>query len=78
MPRPLYVIAREIASDPAYQPCAWCAAPYVFAMQTMTTIHENYGQDSGDYIVRCALENLKQWRGDTARRVKAELRGMLK
>ena len=77
-PRPLYVIAREIVRDPACSPTILrTAEPYVGAMMTMISIDEKYGADPGDMIVRYALDNLKQWRGETARRVKAELRSML-
>lgn len=75
MTRPLHVIAREIKSDwvkPNYG-----AVPYLRAMATMNEIDENYGYDSGDSIVRYFLSNATTWRGDTARRVKAELKAML-
>jgi hypothetical protein len=75
--RPLYVIAREIIKDPAAKSSLWCAEPYLGAMLVMTSIDEHYGADSGSDIVRYALVNLKQYRGDTARRIKAELRAML-
>jgi hypothetical protein len=76
-PRPLYVIAREIIKDPASKGSLWCAEPYLSAMLVMKSIDESVGADPGRSIVLYALDNLKQWRGETARRVKAELRSML-
>lgn len=73
--RPLYVIAREIREDwvnPNY-----AALPYLTAMRSLDRVTEKYGYDSGFHIVMYFLSNASTWRGDTARRVKAELRGMV-
>jgi hypothetical protein len=75
--RPLYVIAGEIIADPASKSQMWKAGPYVQAMAQLDRITESYGYDSADGIVRYALSNLTGWRGETARRVKAELKAML-
>lgn len=77
-PRTLATIAREIASDPAYNACRWCAEPYRSAMATLDSLADNYGADDARSIVVYLLSNLAQWRGDTARRIKAELKAMLK
>lgn len=76
--RSLAQIAAEIKADPAYARTAWCAGPYVDAMYCLTSIDDRLGYDSGRSIVLYALSNLQQWRGDTARRIKAELKTMLK
>ena len=76
--RTLSTIAREIASDPAYAPCRWCAEPYRSAMATLDSLADSYGADDARSIVVYLLSNLAQWRGDTARRIKAELKEMLK
>lgn len=73
--RSLRVIAREIESD--WHPVHPTAAPYVDAMRDLEKVTDNYGADTGSYIVAYFLENARTWRGDTARRIKAELRGML-
>lgn len=75
--RPLYEIAAEIVSDPKSQSQMWKAGPYVQAMASLDKITEQYGYDSADSVVRYALGNLTGWRGETAKRVKAELREML-
>ncbi len=77
-PRTLATIAREIASDPAYSVCRWCAEPYRRAMATLDALADSYGADDARSIVLYLLANLGQWRGYTARRIKAELKGMLK
>lgn len=75
--RPLYEIAGEIMSDPAAQSQMWKAEPYLSAMSQLDKITDDCGYDSADSIVRYALSNLTGWRGDNARRIKAELKEML-
>jgi hypothetical protein len=78
--RSLRVIAQEIEDDYASKgkPVHPYAKPYVDAMFFLNTMDDMYYADSADSIVRYALSNLSSWRGDTARRIKAELKGMLK
>jgi hypothetical protein len=47
-------------------------------MQTLNSVNDNYGMDSGRSIVNYFLANAGTWRGETARRVKAELKAMVK
>lgn len=77
-PRTLDTIAREIARDPAYSACRWCAEPYRAAMASMASMADAYGMDSARSVVLYFLSNAAQWRGETARRIKAELKAMLK
>ena len=72
--RPLHAIANEIARDWAKP--YFGAVPYLGAMRTLGGIDEDYGYDSGRSIVLYFLANAGTWRGDTARRVKAELKAM--
>ena len=74
--RPLYEIAREIRRD--WKKVYFGAVPYLDAMQTLNSITDNYYQDSGKSIVLYFLCNAGTWRGDTARRVKAELKAISK
>lgn len=55
----------------------YAAVPYLQAMRTLDTIDGDYGQDSAREIVARFLGNAGSWRGETAKRVKAELKGML-
>ena len=79
MSRSLHVIAAEIEADYASRgkPVHPYAEPYVTAMRSLGSITENYYADSGETIVLYALSNLTTWRGETARRIKAELKSML-
>jgi hypothetical protein len=53
------------------------AHPYVHAMRGLEKVTDRYALDSGDDIVRRFLSNASGWRGETAKRVKAELKGLV-
>lgn len=76
MARSLYEIAEEIRMDWAKP--YFGAVPYVEAMQSLRSIEDSYGLDSARSIVNYFLANAQTWRGETARRVKAELKEMVK
>tara|TARA_R110000822_G_scaffold128195_28_gene263962 strand:- start:1868 stop:2158 length:291 start_codon:yes stop_codon:yes gene_type:complete len=54
------------------------AVPYLRAMQTMHSVHESYGQDSGKSVVTYFLSNATRWRGPVAKAVKKELNKRIK
>ena len=74
--RPLHVIAYEIKKDWGKK-MYFGAVPYVEAMSVMDGIEERYIQDSGKEIVNRFLSNASTWRGEKAREIKKELKGML-
>lgn len=74
--RPLNVIAREI--DSTWPNVNYAARPYLDAMLCLYSMDDSYFMDSADSIVRYFLSNASTWRGADARRIKAELKGMLK
>lgn len=74
--RPLYAIAHEICAD--WKKVSPCAAPYLSAMSCLASVNDNYGYDSGRSIVNYFLANAGTWRGETAKRIKAELKAMVK
>lgn len=76
MARPLYEIAREIRK--AWAKVSPYAEPYLEAMESLNTIDDNYYLDSGKSVVLYFLSNASTWRGEDARRIKAELKEMLK
>ena len=76
MARPLYEIAREIRKT--WTKVSPYAEPYLEAMQSLGSINDNYYYDSGKSIVLYFLGNANTWRGEAARRIKAELKEMLK
>jgi hypothetical protein len=73
--RPLSVIAADIQSH--WPKVYFGAVPYLDAMRSLDAITDSYYEDSADSIVRYFLANAATWRGDDARRIKAELKGML-
>jgi peptidoglycan hydrolase-like protein with peptidoglycan-binding domain len=50
------------------------ARPYLDAMKSLTSTRQAYGADRGSDIVMYFLSNATSWRGDVARKVKAELK----
>jgi hypothetical protein len=76
--RALNEIASEIESECGNKDWYVYAEAYVTPMKSLTSLSDTYGADSAQSIVLYALSNLTSWRGETARRIKAELNGMLK
>lgn len=74
--RPLYIIAQDIRNNWAKPHFA--AFPYIYAMRSLNQITEDYGLDSGRSVVAYFLANAQTWRGEEARRIKAELKAILK
>lgn len=68
-------IAKEIRSD--WKKPYFGAVPYLEAMETLNSIEDNYYLDSAKSIVLYFF-NATTWRGETARRIKAELKSMCK
>lgn len=54
------------------------ARPYINAMLELEKVTDKYYADDGESIVIYALSNLSTWRGESARRLKAELKQALK
>ena len=77
MNRPLHEVAREIRKDWGVK-VNYAAKPYLEAMECLDAISDAYGMDSGRGIVAYFLANAQTWRGETAKRVKAELNSALK
>lgn len=77
--RSLSEIAAEIQRDYRAQgkPVFYAAVPYVDAMRSMSTMSDRFYEDSAVSVVTYAVSNLSTWRGETATRVKAELKAAL-
>jgi hypothetical protein len=69
-------IAREISAD--WANVNYAARPYLDAMARLDSVQDKYGYDDGKSIVLYFLANAGSWRGDTARRIKAQLKAMIK
>ena len=54
------------------------ARPYLDAMHELNDLTENFYYDSAKSVVLYFLANAAGWRGEDARRIKAELNEMLK
>jgi len=74
--RSLRVIAAEIKAD--WTKPYFGAVPYLDAMGALESVGDTFMLDPGNEIVMYFLSNAAAWRGETARRVKAELKGMIK
>ena len=75
--RSLNTIAREIKLDWGNK-VNYGAKPYLDCMLALDSINDNYGLDSARSVVLYFLGNASTWRGEVAKRVKAELKTMLK
>ena len=72
--RSLKEIAREITTD--WEKVNFAAVPYLDAMHSLDSIEDNYYADSAYSVVVYFLSNARSWRGDNAKRIKAELKSM--
>ncbi len=75
MARPLYEIAYDIRQN--WTKVNYAAEPYLEAMQHLNDINDDYFVDSAKSIVRYFLANANSFRGEHARRIKAELKSLL-
>lgn len=75
MSRPLFEIAKEIRQD--WRNMSPAAKAYVEPMLELNSIDDKYICESGRSIVLYFLSNAQTWRGETAKRIKLELKGML-
>jgi hypothetical protein len=74
--RSLSSIAREIRAD--WKKPYFGAVPYLDAMLSLNSIKDDYYYDSGRIIVIYFLANAATYRGETAKRIKLELKEILK
>ena len=74
--RSLSAIARDIRRD--WKKVYFGAVPYLDAMGSLESIDDNFGADSAREIVLRFLSNASTWRGEVAKKIKAELKAALK
>jgi len=74
--RQLYEIASEIRKE--WPNVNYAARPYLEAMRAFSSVNDAYGLDDGKTIVLYFLANAGTWRGEAAKRIKAELKEMTK
>ncbi len=77
--RPIYQIAIEIDTiwSQAGKGVNYAARPYLDALKDLYSIESTYGHDSARSIILYFLGNAASFRGDAAKRLKAELRDHL-
>ena len=71
----IYTIASEIWHD--WKKPYFGAVPYLDAMDCLKYVHDSYGDDSATSVIAYFLANANTWRGETARRIKTELKNMI-
>lgn len=74
--RSLSDIAAEIAADWTARHGA--AQPFIDAMRELRTADQRSGIETGSDMIQGFLINAQTWRGDVARRVKLELKAILR
>lgn len=74
-PRSLSVIAAEIKAT--WPKVNFGAVPYLNAMSDLDSIDDMYMLDDARSVVRYFLANAGTWRGEAARRIKAELKALV-
>jgi hypothetical protein len=74
--RPIYEIVHEIEKD--WKKPYFGAIPYISAMHGLSGINDSFYQDSARSVLRYFLANASTWRGETAKRIKLELKQLLK
>lgn len=70
--RSLSEIAREIKKD--WTKVYFGAVPYLDAMLTLNSINDMYYYDNAKCIVLYFLANAQSYKGETAKRIKLELK----
>jgi hypothetical protein len=73
--RPIYSIAREIRQY--WKKVYFAAVPYLDAMAALDSSKDSFGYDSAANIIRYFLANASAWRGETAKRIKSELKNLI-
>jgi hypothetical protein len=76
MNRPIFKIAKDIKSEWGSK-VYFGAAPYLEAMQFLSNKNDKYGFDNGETILRYFLSNASTFRGETARKLKEEIKNIL-
>ena len=74
--RKISEIASEIEMD--WKKVNFAARPYLDAMRQLDSVTDKYYFDDARSIITYFLCNASSWRGEKAKAIKAELKGMLK
>lgn len=77
MNRAIYQIAKDIKSEWGSK-IYFGAVPYLEAMHFLSNKNDKYGYDNADSILRYFLSNASSFRGENARKLKEEIKNILK
>lgn len=79
--RPLSAIGQEMVpllrALPEGHMARWAGLAQAVPLCSLTSIHDNYFEDSAEYVVACLLGNITGWRGEDAKRIRGELKAHL-
>lgn len=75
VPRPISAIAVDI--EASWPNVNYAARPYLDAMHMLNSIDDHYGLDTAKSIVLYFRSNARSFRGEAARRLKAELEALI-
>lgn len=75
-PRALHEIARDIKRN--WPKVNYAAQPYLDALHQLDSVDDMYYQDPARHIVNYFLSNAGTWRGPEAKRIKDELKAMVR
>ena len=76
MKRPIYEIAADIRRN--WAKVNYAAAPYLDAMDSINDINDMFYADTAKSVVAYFLANARAFKGEDAKRIKAELKEMAK
>jgi hypothetical protein len=74
--RKISIIAMDIFNN--WQKVNFAALPYLKAMLSINYVSDSYGYDNGKTIVLYFLSNASTYKGETAKRLKLELKNIIK
>lgn len=74
--RPIHQIANEIQLT--WKNVHYAAKPYLEAMFSLDKPTDMYGYESGKIIVLYFLSNASTWKGEDAKKIKSELKNLIK
>lgn len=74
MPRPIHAIAYDIRK--AWPKPYFGAVPYLDALCSLTSVNDKYGFDDARSVILYFLSNAKTFKGEDAKRLKAELKAL--
>lgn len=74
--RPLHVIAADIRRN--WKNVYFGAVPYLDALDTLGDVTDHFYEDPARDVIVYFLSNATYWRGEDAKRIKAELKAIIK